>query len=389
MDRAVVFSQWEHSERNARCSGFPRPVSPTAIELYKRLATSLTTKGSNHSAAGASASPAVGSLADASGSRMLSAGAAAAYAVIVVDVTVLPLIVAVIVLLPAVVPVKVAVYVPFLLSVTALNVPLPVPLPSANATVKPPVVSLLPIASSACSVTVSVLPEITLADDTVTNDFERLTAPGVTVIAGAVEVTAVPPIVAVTVLLPAVVPGKSGRIRAVLVVGNRAERPLAAACAAQCEGHRQAARGELVANGVLGLQRDGIGDAQGLRWPPTTSRWILTGRLTGPGVTVIAGAVEVTAVPPIVALMVFVPAVVLVNVAVYVPSLLSVTVPKVPWPPLVLPGAKVTVRPPEASWLPSASSACSVTVIVAAGVHARRRQRHDGFVTDWPGRSSL
>jgi hypothetical protein len=76
-------------------------------------------------------------------------------------VTALLLIVAVIVLaVPDVVPVKIAVYFPFKLSATVPNVPLDVPLPSPNATVNPPPVSLLPLASFAINVTRVVSPEV-------------------------------------------------------------------------------------------------------------------------------------------------------------------------------------------------------------------------------------
>ena len=74
------------------------------------------------------------------------------------------------------------------------------------------------------------------------------------------------------------------------------------------------------------------------------------------------GIVEVTADPPIVALIVVaVPEVVPVNVAVYVPFELSVTEPNVP---LEVPPDRVnaTVRPPLVSWLPAASFAVRVTV---------------------------
>src|SRR6185436_3639462 len=63
----------------------------------------------------------------------------------------------------------------------------------------------------------------------------------------------------------------------------------------------------------------------------TVDRAVLMGPGAAAVVTVIVGAVEVTGWPPIVAVMVFGPAVVAVNVAVYVPLWLSVTVPNVPW----------------------------------------------------------
>ncbi len=57
--------------------------------------------------------------------------------------------------MPAVVPVKTAVYVPFLVSVTELNVPPPLPAPKLNPTFRPPAVSCLPDVSMAVSVTVA------------------------------------------------------------------------------------------------------------------------------------------------------------------------------------------------------------------------------------------
>jgi len=100
--------------------------------------------------------------------------------------------------------------VPLWLSVTLLKAPLEVPVPPRpKRTVKPPVVRLLPAASLAVRVTVAVVPEAMLAGATETSDCERLAAPGVTVMVGNVEVTALPPIVAVMVVaLPAVVPVK-------------------------------------------------------------------------------------------------------------------------------------------------------------------------------------
>src|SRR5262249_31948309 len=108
---------------------------------------------------------------------------------------------------PAVVPVNVAVYVPFPLSVTPLNVPCPVPPPRANATVRPPVVSWVPAAFRAVRVTVAVLPTGTDDGALATVDCPRsAVVDEVTVMVGAVVVTAVPFMVAVMVLAPAVVP---------------------------------------------------------------------------------------------------------------------------------------------------------------------------------------
>jgi hypothetical protein len=83
-----------------------------------------------------------------------------------------------------------------------------------------------------------------------------------------------------------------------------------------------------------------------------------------PGVTVMVGRVEVTGAALIVAPMVVaVPANTLVNVAVYVPSPLSVVPPIVPVlvPPLL---PNTTVSPPAVRLLPAESRACSVSVTV-------------------------
>src|SRR5262245_51132162 len=127
-----------------------------------------------------------------------------------VEVTGCPPIAAVMVLVPAVVPVNVAVYVPSALSVTVENVPWPVPVPSPNATVAPPVVRAVPLASRAVRVTVLVPPTATEAGEMATVDRELLIGPGAAaalhVALPIFEVTGCPPIVAVMVLVPAVVP---------------------------------------------------------------------------------------------------------------------------------------------------------------------------------------
>ena len=94
------------------------------------------------------------------------------------------------------------------LSITGLNDPVPLPAPKPKVTVRPPDVRWLPAASSACNVTVVVLPDATVPGDTLTNDFDKLTGPVDTVMDGAVEVTSRPPIVDVIVLLPARIPVK-------------------------------------------------------------------------------------------------------------------------------------------------------------------------------------
>jgi len=77
----------------------------------------------------------------------------------------------------------------------------------AEAAFKPPLSSWLPLASRATRVTVAESPDMTWDADTVIVDLDRLTGP-TTITVGSVEVTAWPPIVAVIVLLPALVPVK-------------------------------------------------------------------------------------------------------------------------------------------------------------------------------------
>ena len=72
----------------------------------------------------------------------------------------------------------------------------------------PPLVSLLPLAFSACKVIVVLLPDWIALADSLNVDLATLTAAPVTAILGAVEVTGEPLIVAVIVLLPSVVPVK-------------------------------------------------------------------------------------------------------------------------------------------------------------------------------------
>ena len=94
------------------------------------------------------------------------------------------------------------------MSLVAPIVPVLVPPDALKTTVSPPAVRLLPAASLACKVSVIALPEATvpLAAETVEVAVEA--GPGVTVIE-AVELTAFPPIVALSVVVvPAVTPVK-------------------------------------------------------------------------------------------------------------------------------------------------------------------------------------
>jgi hypothetical protein len=108
---------------------------------------------------------------------------------------------------PATIPVKLAVYVPFKLSVVAPIVPVLVPPAAVNTTVEPPLVRLLPAGSLACSVSVTALPEATDPLETLTTDWAVEIAPTVTVTVGSDVVTATPPIVApMVVAVPATAP---------------------------------------------------------------------------------------------------------------------------------------------------------------------------------------
>lgn len=126
------------------------------------------------------------------------------------EVTALPPIVAwTDVAVPATLPVKVAVYVPLLLSVTLPMLPVEVPPDVEKATVKPPEVSELPAASLDVSVRVELAPEATFELLTLTRDCAKDIVPGVTLMVGKVVVTAAALIVApIVVAVPATLPVK-------------------------------------------------------------------------------------------------------------------------------------------------------------------------------------
>lgn len=118
-----------------------------------------------------------------------------------------PIVAWIVVAVPARRPVKDAEYVPLPLSVTVPIVPVLVPPDLVNAIVELPVEMLLPFASLAWSVIVTLDPEATVAEETDTVDWAAEIAPGVTVTVGIVVVTGVPPMVALTVVAePAVTP---------------------------------------------------------------------------------------------------------------------------------------------------------------------------------------
>ena len=97
---------------------------------------------------------------------------------------------------------KIAVYVPFPLSVVGPITPVLVPPARVNPTVSPPVGRLFPAASFACSVSVTAVPEATVPLETVTSDVATEAGPAITMIVGSVEVTGLPLIVAPMVVAP-------------------------------------------------------------------------------------------------------------------------------------------------------------------------------------------
>ena len=81
-------------------------------------------------------------------------------------------------------------------------------------------------------------------------------------------------------------------------------------------------------------------------------------------VTVTVGSFEVTGCPPIVAVIVILPATVAVNVAVYVPFPSAVSWSKVPWA-VPFPRPNTGTQPASSRLLPLASRSVRVTVICA------------------------
>ncbi len=112
----------------------------------------------------------------------------------------------IVVAVPAARAVNVAVYTPVPLSDVAPIEPVLPPPAAVNTTVSPPVVSRLPAASFARSLSVAIAPDASVSVDTVTTEVVAAIAPGVTVIVGAGVVTAPPLIVAlIVVAVPAMI----------------------------------------------------------------------------------------------------------------------------------------------------------------------------------------
>ena len=278
-----------------------------------------------------------------------------------VDVIAFPLIVAPIVRgVPAVVAVKIAVYVPFALSVVAEMKPSLVPAPVVKSTASPPEVSTLLWASRAVSVTVVLSPETSDDAAVVTVESASDTPPGCTLSVGRADVTGWPSIVApIARGVPATLPMKRAAyvpsplsvtapivpsLVPVPLVNNTVRPPVVSAFPA--------------ASRTVSVS---------VTLSPVST--IAADRLTvdcasdvGPGVTMSVGVADVTAAPSTVAPSVRAePAVVAVSAALYVPSPLSAVAAIVP--SLVpLPFVKSTVRPPVVSRLAAASRAVSVSV---------------------------
>jgi hypothetical protein len=233
-----------------------------------------------------------------------------------VDVTVEPPMVALIVVaVPDTAPVKVAVYVPFELSVTAEKFPVDVPPTLLNKTVKPPPGSWLLLASFAVRVTVTFAPDWTVPAERETIEFEREAAPGVTVIVGIVEVTAAAFIVAASVVaVPAVDPVKTTVYVPLLLSTTEPKLPF--------EVPPDFETTTVSPPLVSGFAFASFAVTVTVEVAPDWIEAALTETVDcaserAPGVTATVGSVEVTAEPPIVPLIVVaVPAVVPVNVAV-------------------------------------------------------------------------
>jgi hypothetical protein len=258
-----------------------------------------------------------------------------------VEVTAAPPIVArTVEAVPAVTGVKVAVYVPFPLSVVAPIVPALVPPLKVNATESPPVVRLFPLASLAWSWSVAAPPDTTVPAETDTVDWLNETVPTVTVIVGKGDDTAVPPIVACTVAAVPAVPAVKVAVYVPLALSVVA--PTLAPPTVNATVRPPVVKLLPFASLAWSVKVTVFPDAT-VPAETDTVDWL---KEAAPGVTAIVGRVEITAMPPIVACtVVAVPAVPAVKVAVYVPFALSVVAPTVPVlvPPLTV---NTTVRPP-------------------------------------------
>jgi hypothetical protein len=273
-----------------------------------------------------------------------------------------PIVAPIVFALPARTPVKLAVYVPFALSVVAPTVPVLVPPEAEITTVAPPALRLLPAASLACSVSVTALPDATVPLDTLTTDPVAAVeiAPTVTVTVGSVVVTATPPIVAPTVLgVPARTPVKLAvYVPFALSVVAPIVPVLVPPAAVNTTVDPPVLRSLPAASVACSVSVTALPDTTVGADTLTADRVVEI----GPTVTWTVGSVVVTATPPIVAAMVVaVPATIPVKLAVYVPFPLSVVAPTVPV--LVPPEAvNATVRPPVVRLFPTRSFACSVSV---------------------------
>ena len=215
--------------------------------------------------------------------------------------------------------------------------------------------------SFACKVSVTPLPELTEVADAVMSDCATEMVPGVTVSVGEVVVTVTPPMVAlIEVAVPATTP-----------VNEAVYVPLAASVVAETDPvdvppvfekttvEPPTIKAFPAASLAVNVRTTELPEAT-VALPTLTSD--CAGEIA-PGVTCTVGKVVVTELEFKTArIEVAEPAMTPVKFAVYVPSPLSVTAPKVPVevPPLA---EKVTVAPPVVSVLPDASLAVNFACV--------------------------
>ena len=231
---------------------------------------------------------------------------------------------------PASVPSKLAVYVPSVLSVTAPIVPsLVPPVPFVNSTNAPPVASAFPAASRAASVSIAVLPDASVAAETVTSDCATEAAPGMTWTVGVADVTGTPLIVApIARGVPAVVPTYVAECvpsrLLVVVSGPKSLVPTPFVNTTTSVG---TARTLPCASRTVSVTVPCEPDAM----PVADTESVDSAGEAGPAVTVIVGKALVTAAPSTIAPIVrALPVVVAVKFAVNVPFKLLVAAPIVP-----------------------------------------------------------
>src|ERR1041384_2573245 len=234
-------------------------------------------------------------------------------------------------------------------------------------TAAPPVVRLLPAASLACRVSVTVPPDMIVPLDTDTTEVVAEAAPAVTVICGRTVLTGVALIVAPIVVG---VPDRIPVNVAVYVPSPLSVAGLGAIDPVLMPPPLELVNATVAPPVVIRLPAASFACSVSVLVPPERIDPLETDTTDaaaeiGPGFTVIDGAAVLTGVAPIVAwIAVAEPAVTPVKIAVYVPSPLSVVEPIVPV--LVPPRREnATIAPPVERMFPAASFACSVSVLVA------------------------